>query len=378
MINKLILKVPAIEISQKAGQSKKKIYLTKIKARDLVVRSEELLTIDEYSHGPILGLQDEGYQRAPETKKVNEIIHFIKEETDEPMIPTTIVVCSKYELDYENKNGFGYLSLTPKLSVIDGQHRFKAFAEMMKTESELKKWGDFELPMIVLSGFKKIDEIVQFYIINSRQKKVKTDLAHRLMLKIYQDENAKPYLKEQDIWIARANVVVDRLNEVDNPWKNMMHYANATTFEKRSKPIAVSAFATSLKPLFKGSVTLFTNPKEQEQDTQTLIKFWNKVKETWPQAFINPSAYTLMKTIGVYVMHLLFADTLKKTLGDKEKALIVASNIIERSKRSGKFDSDFWLTKNNLPQDRIRNAEYAGAYSSASGHSMLVQRLIHN
>jgi len=55
-------------------------------------------------------------------------------------------------------------------------------------KSGYEEFEDFEMPLVILSGFSELDEVVQFHVINSRQTKVKTDLAHRHYLKLSKDK----------------------------------------------------------------------------------------------------------------------------------------------------------------------------------------------
>ena len=55
-------------------------------------------------------------------------------------------------------------------------------------QRQFQEFEDFEMPLVILSGFSELDEVVQFHVINSRQTKVKTDLAHRHYLKLSKDK----------------------------------------------------------------------------------------------------------------------------------------------------------------------------------------------
>jgi len=133
------------------------------------------------------GYEDSGYQREPAKNKVESIKKYIVTETKNPLFPTAITVSSESELKFDEKaNGFGELTINPTLHIIDGQHRFKAWVDLMKSGYE--EFEDFEMPLVILSGFSELDEVVQFHVINSRQTKVKTDLAHRHYLKLSKDK----------------------------------------------------------------------------------------------------------------------------------------------------------------------------------------------
>lgn len=185
----LTIKVPAIRIKQREGDGKA-IYITRVKAKQLCSRPTERFDIRIYKRKELpnnAGYEDSGYQREPAKNKVESIKKYIVTETKNPLFPTAITVSSESELKFDEKaNGFGELTINPTLHIIDGQHRFKAWVDLMKSGYE--EFEDFEMPLVILSGFSELDEVVQFHVINSRQTKVKTDLAHRHYLKLSKDK----------------------------------------------------------------------------------------------------------------------------------------------------------------------------------------------
>lgn len=374
----LTIKIPAIRIKQREGDGKA-IYIARIKAKQLCSRPTERFKIRIYKRKELpnkAGYEDTGYQREPAKNKVDSIKKYIVSETKNPLFPTAITVSSESELRFDEKaNGVGELTINPTLYIIDGQHRFKAWVDLM--QSDYKEFEDYEMPLVILSGFSELDEVVQFHVINSRQTKVKTDLAHRHYLKLSKDKSTERLIKEKDRWVVRANVIANQLNEeLDGVWNGYMFNANESTDKKRRIPIGVSAFATSLKPLFqKGK--LFENSENQSDSAKLLALFWKQISEIWPEPFNTPKDYVLMKTVGVYSMHLLLTKLLDET-SDLKKAIELSKNKLITAKNDFDYTYDYWLTKKHLDQKRKQSGDYAAAYSSASGHNYIVTSLIYH
>lgn len=371
-MDELTIKVPALRIHQKEGEGKA-IYVARVTVKELASRRRERFDVRYYAR---VNGKDSGYQRRPTPSKLSKIKDFIDKETDAPLFPTSIVVSTENELEFDEINrGYGLLTLKPKLYIIDGQHRFEAWGDLMDSHV-YKELEDYEIPLVVLSGFEEIDEVAQFHIINSRQTKVKTDLAHRHYLALSKSKKTAGLVREEDTWIPRANVVANQLNEeIDGVWKVQMLNANETMPDIRRKlPIGVSGFASSLKPLFaKGK--LFSDPTNQDNNAKFLAKFWEVASEVWPEPFENPKDYVLMKTVGTYSMHLLLLE-LNNDYKDQNVLLEKVKSKLLEAKEKG-YTSDYWFIRRHLSDNRKRTGKFAAANSSASGHVQIMTSLLH-
>lgn len=376
------LKLPAIKIDQ-FNEESKAVYLTKITAKQLV---EDDMRFDVRYYDrielPQGGYKDVGYQRRPDEKKIDKITTYILEERKgKPEFPTSIVACTENILDFEkSSNGIGMLVIKPTLYIVDGWHRFTAWKRLIKGEGNKGRFSDleeYEMPLVILSGFKEIDEVLTFFIVNSRQTKVKTDLAHRHYIKLASDVKTKDVIKPKELWIVRANKVANILNEnTEGPWKKLMLNANETRENSRIKPITVSAFATSLKPLYDHDYEgIFQETKAGgiEVDAKILNNFWKIVSKVWPNPFKDPKRFTLLKTVGVYPIHILIAEILEKNPNNEIAALDEFEKILTNANR--RFGSSFWFVAKELSNDQRIKGKYAGAYSSAQGHKHIVQIL---
>lgn len=383
----LAFKIPAIKIKQKEEEGIA-IYFAKIKAKDLSTRTIERFAIDYFirEHG-----EDRGYQRGLSESSVDKIKDFILRETMHPILPTALLASSREELEFKeiNKLGLGELEITDKLYIIDGQHRFEAWKSLLKDPILYEEWQDFEIPVVIISGLKltgiipkPIKEMEQFYIINSRQKKIKTDLAQRLLLNFAKQEETKGLIAPKDFWVSYAVVITDALNEQrDNIWKGKIVIEGDSQDLKKTKIINQNSFVSSLKPFFTGVELVFNIPKiKPDECIDFLVEFWNIVAAVYPLIIDNPHDYSLMKTVGVFALHIFLNNVTKRNGGLQNKnkilrevrtALLSASDDIK-----GNYKTDFWRSK--VPTSIKERGRYAGGYSSGAGHNRLALGIENN
>ncbi len=89
----------------------------------------------------------------------------------------------------QNGISFGKLTIPDEslpLWIVDMQHRLGGFEWAIKEQSA-EYLGNFPLVVTISDGLSKIEELDQFDIINSTQKKVRTDLARRLKAVLLND-----------------------------------------------------------------------------------------------------------------------------------------------------------------------------------------------
>lgn len=192
--------------------------------------------------------------------------------------------------------------------IVDGQHRSGA-VRMLSERNRLS--DDFPVPVKLMLGFDRNEEIKQFYYINREAKSVPTDLTADLLQRMArQDSHEAEYLSERKgkgSLLAGA-AIYDALVSKGSPWLTRIRKPN----EKISKDtsIAVSQFIGSLKPLQTAQM-----PRELSPQEWALIidAFWEAVARMLPTPFDpteQPGDWVLLKTTGVTTMHRVLADCL--------------------------------------------------------------------
>lgn len=376
---KLDYKLNVFRMNQKEKEDKA-LYVGRIKVSELCTRPTERFKVDYYQRTEG---EDHGYQRRPTLKAIENIKLFIlKKEQKATIIPTAILASSRDPIEFkENSSGFGTLNIDkPPLYIIDGQHRFEAWKNIMQDAKLKEIWGDYEVPIIILSGYNQVQELEQFFIINSRQKKIKVDLAQRMLLKLGMNEETAKIVPEKDKWMNYALKIVDALNEeIDGVWKNKIKIPGDNIDLQKSQVLWQGAFVASLKPFFSSNTPIFEIPQNMKPDESAkfLNEYWNIINKCYPKTIEFPNDYSVMNTVGVYSLHILLANIIKNEGGGlsvlkDQKAILKKANdklMAASHPVTGQYNQEFWMS--GVSKESRNKKRYAGAYSSGSGHNRL-------
>jgi DGQHR domain-containing protein len=377
-------KIPAIRLTQKASQGHE-IFFGKIKILDLIDPIDEdkdaRFKIHQWEN---LKSDTPGYQRAPDLARVEKIKNYIQIETSQPIFPTTLLVNARKSLNFNEKfEDFGELVIDQQLFVIDGQHRIAAFKDMASNDELRGKYGYVELPIVVLSNFKYEEEVEQFFVINSRQRKIKTDLAQRIYLELSKKDINTRLIPEKDKWQGLAAKIVDSLNE--NPssiWYQLIELPNDPKDIRKERLISQNYFIKSLKPFFSGATKKwdyssgsYNNGKDIVKECTSLLEdYWKMIKGVYEESFLEKKKSILFKTVGVVSLHMVLAEFLSKypSLTQKE-AISKLQELLVYARDYKKFTPEFWQVGNTEARNKGLNA---GAYSSSAGHNRIAMAIL--
>lgn len=345
------LKLKALKITQKTGPERN-MYIAPVKVKYLLDKSYFQINWWEKEK---MGTKKQGYQRHPAPGRKALIARFIEKNAC-PIFPANILVCSKEEIGFDNKKEEMTLDGYP-LWIVDGQTRIEGFKHALEI-LKIKDILEWEMPVVFLSGFPPIDELEQFFVLNSTQKKVSTDLAQRLKLELARDNKERfESVYPGHMWELKALNVIDLLNtKSENPWTGRIRLPNTP---KGTTVVSQNSFVTSLKPLCKTGILKDEKPDEVYK---ILRAYWNAVRRVFPGTFDRAGEYVIQKTPGVFSLHNL-ADTVL-TRAIKDKLELTEYNI---ARLLGKcFDEttgdDFW---------RSDNAKGASRFGSMKGFATL-------
>lgn len=299
MAQKLSLKAIKLDQPNKKNQE---IFLVSVKIKYLLDKTYFKVNWWEREK---MGTKKQGYQRKPTENRKKKIAKYL-EKCMSPIFPTNLLINSREKLNFssEGKSNFGTLVLDNyPLWIVDGQTRIEGFRYAFE-ELKLKKILEYELPIIVLSNFPLIDELEQFFILNSTQKRVSTDLAQRLKLELA-TENPKEYesLGIGENWELTALKTVDLLNtKSESIWCGRIRLPN--TQKSPIDIISQNSFVKSLKPLYKEGGILDLAEKKKPDDVYNLLNnYWLALKRIFPDAFEIPRDYVIQKTPGIFSLH---------------------------------------------------------------------------
>ena len=256
-------------------------------------------------------LKNEGYQRNPTANRISKLANDLT--ANKVDLPTSVLLNIRgvKESDVLKKlhNDNYTLNLDPdkaddqhRLYVVDGQHRIRALDKAINDlGAEL---SNIKIPFVCMIGADETREMEQFHVVNSNAKSVPTDLALDLLkARFDQDPNFKSEILEKSLqWQVEAQRMTELLTTQNTIWKGKIRLPNAT---KGDTIVPSASFVRSLKPLLASS-TLFYGVRDINKQIQILDAYWKGINRVLPEAFEDPSKYSLQKGVGVDVMHSIF------------------------------------------------------------------------
>lgn len=261
--------------------------------------------------------------------------------------------------------------------VIDGQHRVTALRKLIEDEpSSIARtgWEMMCLPFTCIMGATEDEEMEQFYLVNSRAKSVRTDLALALLRKLPPRKYHREWLddKEKD-WQVDAVTLVEALAESSSVWRGLIQLPG---MEKGISTVPSSTMVASLKPLFSSS---FFSRLIPEQQHQVVEAYWAGVRAAMQSAFDHPLEFVIQKGVGVTVLHAILVDVLELIRSSNGSVVdpaayrqIVAKplELLQGEAQDGRGSLvqglNFW---------RVAPKGAAGSFSSSAGRRVLIAKI---
>lgn len=351
------MKKPAIEFRQ----FDLKMYLLTLSIEELVENTYVNVFNSETS---------EGYQRPLDPNHYKKITKYLKSE-DSPILPPTILTAIDEEKIVFESN---YLYIEDKLRLVDGQHRIEGFKYLKKVAYErYEELKDMEMPVTVMAieNKKEIYEVNTFIDINSKGKRVSTDLAIRLRDSIR--NQVQMYKTKSDLIESISTKTALSINNDNN--LSIWYDSIKVSPEVKGKIISINAFCRSLFPIIDKMLEVkgidFTNVNNETlntlvKETSDLVNLtWEIVENKWSECFSKYSPrfnknYNLQKGTGTYSIHLLMNQCLEECNGNIEDSLKQFKTTIGNS-----------IVKSS---DWITGGIFSG-YSSQSGFKYIAEQI---
>ncbi|MDM5235320.1 DGQHR domain-containing protein [Bacillus cereus] len=329
-----------------------------------------------------------GYQRPPIATHYKNIADYLIENIDSIFLPSSILgAIDSTDISLIEDN---LLKLAKKIRIVDGQHRLKGFQfaiEILKNlgdDNKLDILSNFELPIILMtidnSKKERLSEIGAFIDINSKVKKVSTDLAITLRDKMYEqseDYFTDEYKRKEKIATSTAKYLTKKATF------SLWYQAIKMTPSDRGTIISVNSFNRSLYPIINpidNLLTSFAKPGDQieEEWVDKIVEsfplfisdIWDIIYAKWPGCFgFNrepDKQYNIQKGIGVHALHLILSDCVNEVINIQRQHISNVDNIMnifsESTSSFRKVLNDSLTTQ----EDWLSGKKFSG-YNSASG-----------
>jgi DGQHR domain-containing protein len=309
----------------------------------------------------------EGYQRELDEKRSRKFAAFLRDEIAEgrPItVPTGILLSYRKQItgtptEYGIEAVF---SDSDKLFVVDGQHRTNGFKIAIE-DFGLNQLLKYELPIVIFENTKLSTEVKQFLLINNTMKKVRTDLARDLMIKLNRSGDFEIPDKEDDA--IKATNITKMINSLTgSPWKGQL--SGPGDSKEASYLNTQLSFANAIKATVLKEAA--TKRMSSETAAKELIKFWAAWEKTVPECFAEPKKYLLTKNNGFVSLHTVFSHIyshLKHVKGVNEPSIEEYRKVIAEAGDAA--TTDFWERENG------EAGQFGGGYS---GYDRLAEHII--
>jgi DGQHR domain-containing protein len=319
-----------------------------------------------------------GYQRPPQEPRINELVGDLRKERVD--LPTAILLNlrDKEARRALHENALDVTSLREgtteggKFYVVDGQHRVLALKRLIEEFDSDGKWKRFMIPFVCMVGATEHEEMDQFYIVNSKAKSVRTDLA-LLLLRKRADEDDGVYealIEKGRDWQVKAQKIVEALAEHSPVWRGRIRLP---AMEKGDTTIPSASMVTSLKPLLASP---YFGQLAEEQQLKLLDAYWRGVREVMRPAFDEPTRYAIQKGVGVITMHGILVHVIEivRSSGGSVFEPDSYSKVLRRPLETLEGDDSRGLPVKGVEFWRAADGA-AGSYSSSSGRRVLIAKI---
>ncbi len=263
-----------------------------------------------------------GYQRTAQTARVNSAAKYYGDKggrmpnpllvniREEDFTKLTVVINGDEE-GFEHARttdgdwiGVGYIEIPDDMPVwvYDGQHRADGIGVVL---TDYNGFEDFPVPLSINLGLSEVEEMTEFYEVNTNAKSVRTDLAWSL-LKSMADQDPelaeRLELEGQD-WITRGLTVIEELEALGGVWEGRIQAPNVKGKRSDHLTIPQAGFVRSLRPLLDMPLMAKAEPAKI---AQLLNAYWEGIAEVLPEPFDhnhNPKDFAIQKGQGTIALH---------------------------------------------------------------------------
>ena len=305
------------------------------------IEALERFSVDIWNPKNILGRR--GYQRKPDEKRVRSIAKYLERRASIMPVAGLLNVREKGKLKFSK----GKLIIPDGIEVwvVDMQHRLKGL--VLAHDEGLAR--QFEFPIVITEGLSQVDEAAQFYVINTKAKKMDVALTRRLLIdndRILDIADVKPWE------IAATKITIDLNKKIaGNPWYEVLRQPNEdkTTLHLGTE----TSFVSSLRQLL-----IAGRHGQPHKLAKRLANYWSAIRLNIPEAFQEPRRSLVQKTAGMFVFNFFLAPILFAKWSDQEMEKKLA--------RLRKVGPKFWNRANKMGARRFGTG--MGGYSNLADH----------
>lgn len=362
------MEIPVLKVKQ----SGKVLYLGAMRVRDLLASC----VIDTWDPAKIHDIAQQGYQREVNETHVARIADWLTND-QEPFMPNGALLSAREDeygtLPFEETGAsepatYGRLTIQEgrQLFIVDYQHRWQGLRRAIEI-GERTALLDHIIPVTIMSNATRYHEMIQFYLINSKQKRIDTDLALALVQTLAGDtemaELENLVGRDKRYRIRATRLTFKLALSTSGAWAGRIKLPHDVP--QPDAVLSMKSFADSL------ALIVSSRSPVRDLDDDRLISligtYWTAMSELMKDAFQNPRDYSIQKTPGVFSMHIVAAKTVLKLCQKKDdysvdtmRTYLAAANEAVGQDTTRYMRSDFWVGKGQVKQ-----------YGGSGGHRSL-------
>ncbi|MDO8750848.1 MAG: DGQHR domain-containing protein [Dehalococcoidia bacterium] len=302
---------------------------------------------------------ERGYQRPPERPRAIKVMRYLK--TRRPLMPLSMLLAYRGKLETSPPRD-GIVTLTipegVRMYTVDGQHREAGFIVAIDEEG-IARLADYPLPVVIWDASEEIEEAQQFRLINETMKKVRTDLASRILAMLVTTREGRKEVREAGREAESNAVLVMKALSTDSSSLWLSRIQAPHERKNRDHIIRETSFESTLKPL------LTTRPYstwEPNRLAKVINTFWKAWEGLVPECFAEPSEFVLQKTPGAYSLHELLVFVLE-VLREQGITSPTVDDFVAILRDLGNYaTAEYW---------RAENSEGAAVFGSMKGFGIL-------
>lgn len=292
---------PAVRIEQ----DDKVLYLTRFTVAELA--SPGFYQVREL----VVGEEKSGFQRALEERRAQQFAKYIDDVEEQTFLPTSLFLATAGKMAYDTATGEIKIETSgdkkrPFFYMVDGQHRA---AGLQRAANRLENdWlRNFPVPAVIATELDFNNQMVQFLIVNTTQKKVSADIEQEILAQFMQEEgvadmpNLPGIITKKMGTVDKAVSLAKHLNSsFSSPWQGKIRKPNSLKGDTTANQKAV---VNSLKEF----VLIRTHPVAMEDDSakrgKMLENYWTAVVGEFAPRDNDDMNIPLLKTPGMHIFH---------------------------------------------------------------------------
>lgn len=305
---------PAVQIRQ----GKRTLFLTSFTVRDFL--SDGFYEVDR------LDVQSaKGKQRLLNKPRANSFARDISaaDKDNEAFLPTSIFLATEGSISYDEHehqiffNTDQMYGVCP-FDVVDGQHRIEGLKIAAEKNERIL---DFPISVAIAHKMNETERMLQFVIVNTKQKEVDKGVAQHITARFTQMLNVEP-LPHLPGWLLneaekrtdyRGLEIAKTLNgDERSPWYGRIQFADEAKGSKHT--ITQRSFVTTVKRIILNNFHPFnTFPVSEDARVPILINYWRAVDDIFvseEDTVVGKSASIVYKSIGLDFFLLILGPTL--------------------------------------------------------------------